>query len=100
MLEWLRKLFGLSKKEEPVQGEKIGTVTHYFPKPKVAVVKIEKGKLSVGDTVNFRGHTTNFKQRVDSIQVDHKPIQEAGRGREIGLQVKARVRPHDSVYKL
>lgn len=98
IFEWIKKLF--QKKEKPVQGTEIGVVTHYFPKPKVAVVKLDKGKLALGDTLVFRGHTTNFKQKVESLQIDHKPVQEASRGKEVGLQVKARVRPRDQVYKV
>ena len=95
---WLKKIF--EKKVESGNGEQVGVITHYFPKPKVAVVKIQKGKMAVGDTLLFRGHTTNFQQKIESMQVDHKAVEEAGRGKEVGLQVKARVRPHDLVFKI
>lgn len=98
IFDWLKRLF--QKKQEPVQGTGIGIVTHYFSKPRVAVVKLQKGKLALGDTLIFRGHTTHFQQKVESLQIDHKPVQEAAKGKEVGLQVKARVRPHDQVYKL
>ncbi len=96
--DWLAKIF--KKKEKSVPGEEVGMVTHYFPKSKAAAIKIEKGKITVGDTLHFRGHTTNFKQRIDSLQSDHKAIQEAGRGKEVGVRVSARVRPNDIVYRL
>ncbi len=98
IFDWLKKLF--KGKPAPVQGEKLGIVTHYFSKPKVAVIKLEKGKLSVGDTLLFHGHTTDFKQKIESLQIDHKPVQEVGRGKEAGIQVRARVRPHDEIYKV
>lgn len=99
IFDWLLNLFK-EKKPDSVEGEKVGMVTHYFSKPKVAVIKIEKGKVSVGETLMFRGHTTDFKQKVESLQVDHQPVSEVGRGKEAGVQVRARVRPNDAVYKV
>lgn len=99
MFNWLKKIFSKPLPEAP-QGEEIGVVTHYFSNPRVAVLKIKKGKIEVGDSLAFRGHTTNFKQKIESLQIDHKPVQSAARGKEVGLQVKARVRPHDTVYKI
>ena len=79
--------------------EKIGEVTHYFPHVKAAAVKLLKGGLKVGDSVYIKGHTTDFKERVLSIQLDHDVIPEGKRGQEIGLLVKSRVRQGDKVYK-
>jgi len=77
----------------------IGIVTHYFPKVRAAVVKL-KVPLSIGDTVKIKGHTTEFKQKVTSLQIDRVPINTAKRGDEIGLLVDSRVRQHDVVYKV
>ena len=79
--------------------EAIGKVTHFFPKVKAGVVKITKGTLAVGDTIHIKGHTTDFKQKVNSIQLDRAPLRKAVKGQEIGLRVKSRVRQHDIVYK-
>lgn len=76
----------------------IGTVTHYFPHVRAAVIKL-KTPLSVGDSVKIKGHTTDFTQKVTSIQIDHVPISSAKKGDEIGLLVDSRVRQHDIVYK-
>lgn len=80
--------------------EEVGIVTHYFPHVDAAVVKLTKGSLSLGDTVIVKGHTTDFKEKVDSIQLDHVPLQNASIGQEIGLKVKSKVRDHDVVYKI
>ncbi len=72
----------------------IGVVTHFFPKVNAAVVKLKK-PLSVGETIVLKGSTTQFKQKVESMQIDHVAIQHAKKGDEIGLQVKDRVREHD-----
>ncbi len=80
--------------------EEVGIITHYFPKVDAAVVKLTKGSLSVGDKIVIKGHTSDFKEKVKSIQLDHVPMQNAEQGMEIGLKVKSKVREHDVVYKL
>jgi len=82
----------------PPPGERIGIVTHYFSHISVAVVKIESGRLRVGDTIHIRGHTTDFKQRIDSLQVEHKPVPEVGPNDDFGLKVSQHAREHDVVY--
>ena len=78
--------------------EKIGEVTHYFPHVNAAAVKLLKSGLKVGDKIYIKGHTTDFKEKVESIQLDHEPISQAKKGQEIGLMVKSRVRIGDKVY--
>ncbi|MCX8052293.1 MAG: EF-Tu/IF-2/RF-3 family GTPase [Armatimonadetes bacterium] len=79
--------------------EKIGRVTHYFSKLGVAAVQIERGRLRRGDHVHIVGHTTDLEQVVDSMELDHHPIDEAVAGQNIGLKVVDHVREHDDVYK-
>ncbi len=79
---------------------KIGVVTHFFAKPMVAAVKIEDVGFKAGDKLHFNGHTTDFFQVVDSIQIEHETIEEAKVGDLIGLKVKDRVREHDQVFKV
>lgn len=77
----------------------VGRVTHYFPKVRAGVVKI-KAPLAVGDMIKIKGHTTDFKQQVTSMQIDRVPINQAKKGQEIGILVDSRVRQHDTVYKI
>ena len=85
------------KKIEP---EPIGKITHYFGHLGVAVLKIENGSLMVGDEIQIKGATTDFKQKVDSMQIEHSKVEEAKVGDDIGLKVKEKVREHDDVYKV
>ena len=80
--------------------EEVGVVTHYFPHVEAAVVKMTKGSLMVGDEIIIKGHTTDFREKVDSIQLEHAPITSASIGQEIGLKVKSKVREHDVAYKI
>jgi putative protease len=89
------------KKQAPeLSLEKIGEVTHYFPHVKAAAIMLLKDGLKVGDSIFIKGHTTKFKEKIKSIQLDRVPIQEGRKGQEIGLLVKSRVRQGDSVYKI
>lgn len=90
-----RKAKTAVKKEKNVI---IGEVTHYFPKVRAAVVLL-KTALSLGDSVKIKGHTTDFTQSVDSIQMDRTALKTAKKGQEIGLLVNSRVRKGDKVYK-
>ncbi|MBN1502710.1 hypothetical protein JW930_04135 [Candidatus Woesearchaeota archaeon] len=85
---------------QEVQGKEIGEVTHFFSRIGVAVIKLTKDKLNVGDTIRIKGHTTDFEQKVDSMQIDHKNINEAKKGAEIGMRVQEAVRENDTVYRL
>ncbi len=79
---------------------KVGEVTHYFPHVKAAALLVLKDSIIIGDEVYIKGHTTDFKEKIVSMQVDRVPVQEGKKGQEIGLLVKKRVRIGDSVYKL
>jgi translation elongation factor EF-Tu-like GTPase len=84
----------------PMVGEeRIGTVTHYYGHLSVAAVHIESGSLRVGDMIHVVGSTSDFSQRVESLQIEHQPVSEARAGQEIGLKVTEHAREHDIVYK-
>jgi hypothetical protein len=84
----------------PPPGERIGVVTHYFSHLAVAVIKLESATLHVGDAIHIRGHTTDFSQRVESLQVDHAAVDEVGPNDDFGLKVNQHVRENDIVYKV
>lgn len=74
-------------------------VTHYFPHVNAAVLKIKMGEIRIGDELLFKGHTTDFKQKVVSMQIDHQPVKIAKKGDDFGVEVKSRVRAGDLVFK-
>jgi putative protease len=79
---------------------KVGKVTHYFDRLGVAVFEITDGELKVGDTVHVVGHTTNFTQPIDSMQVEHQAVPSASVGQSVGIKVKSHARQHDEVFKV
>ncbi|MBI1894422.1 MAG: hypothetical protein HYS14_09945 [Candidatus Rokubacteria bacterium] len=50
--------------------------------------------------MRIHGHTTDFTQPVDSLQIEHQVVQRAERGSEIAIKVRERVRDKDSVYRV
>jgi translation initiation factor IF-2 len=78
----------------------VGHVDDYFKKIGVVAIKVTKEGISVGDTIHFKGHTTDFNQRIDSMQIEHDSVQTAGVGANVGIKVGERVRRHDRVYKV
>jgi len=81
-------------------GERIGAVTHYYSHLSVATLRLKSGTLRVGDVIHIRGHTTDFSQRVESLEVHHAPATEVGPNDDFGLKVVGHVREHDIVYKV
>lgn len=81
-------------------GVRVGVVTHFYGEPMVAVVKLESGTLRVGDRIHIRGHTSDFGQQVESLQVERAAVEQVGPGDDFGLKVIAHAREHDVVYKL
>jgi len=84
----------------PPPGERIGVVTHYFNHLSVAIIDLESGGLRVGDVVHIKGHTTDFTQRVESMEVDHVHVNEVRAGQSFGLRIREHAREHDVVYKV
>lgn len=78
---------------------KVGEVVKFFAKPSVAAIVITEGTLKIGDTIHIKGHTTDFTQVVDSMQINNQPVTEAKVGEDVGIKVKERVRPGDVAYK-
>lgn len=85
----------------PLPGEeRVGFVTHYYGHLSVAAIRIESGILRVGDTIRILGHTSDFRQRIVSMQIEHQSVTEAGKRQEIGLKVTEHARERDDVYKV
>lgn len=77
----------------------IGTITHYFPKPQVGVLKLE-ADVKLGDTVHLRGATTDFEQEIESMQVEHAAVETAAAGTEVAVKLNERVRAGDEAYRI
>jgi putative protease len=63
-------------------------------------VEVQESELRVGDTLHFRGQTTDFYQRIERMEVDHQAVQVARPGQTVGVQISRPVREHDEVFRL
>jgi len=78
----------------------VGRITHYFSKIQVGVAMISGRGLKIGDVVHIKGHSTDFFQKIESMQIEHKPVEEAKAGEEVAFKVDMPVREHDVVFKV
>lgn len=85
--------------EQEIEGKPIGRVIHYFDKIQVAVVELSD-KLKVGDKIRIVGGEIDFEQMIESMEVDHKKIESAKKGDEVGIKVSEKVRDGYRVYKI
>ena len=86
----------MSEEHDPEQA--IGTVTHYFGHLSVAAVTLSD-TLQVGDRIHVRGHTTDFEQTVDSMEVEHGKVDAAGPGDDVAIHVNDHVRDNDKIFR-
>jgi GTPase len=77
----------------------IGSISHFYPKIAVAVVDLED-TLKVGDKILIERPSGSFEQVVDSMEIEHEKVEEAGAGQSIGLKISERTREGAKVYKV
>jgi len=91
---------GRTAQPVPVE-QRIGVVTHYYGHLSVVAVQLEPGAtLRVGDVIHMLGHTTDFTQKVESLEVNHAPVTEVAPNDDFGLKVTEHARQHDVVFKV
>ena len=85
--------------EKKPKETEIGKITHYYANINVAVLELSKG-IKLGDKIRIKGHTTDFQQKISSMQMEHEKLKEAKPGQSVGLKVQEPVRQNDVVYKV
>jgi hypothetical protein len=94
----LTKKISSSTKKGPTL-KPIGKVTHFYDNIGVVIVKFTKA-VGLGMGVQFKGATTDFVEKIVSMQFDHKPIVLAKKNQEIGIKVSKKAREGDTVYEV
>lgn len=82
-----------------MEEKEIGIIEKYFSHVGVGVIKLSSD-IKIGDIIHIKGHTTDFSQKIESMQIEHNSITQASSGDIIGVKVKDRVRPGDKVYRI
>jgi hypothetical protein len=80
--------------------ERIGSVIKFFDKTSIAAIKLDFGDLSVGDSIHIKGNATDFTQKIEVMEFDHKPVEKAVRGQFAGIKLSKPAKPFDLVYKI
>ena len=75
----------------------IGKADHYYDHIKVLTMTL-KAPLKIGALIHIKGHTTDFVQKLESMQIDHKDVKKAKKGDGVGIKVSQLVRDTDIVY--
>ncbi|MCH8334513.1 MAG: hypothetical protein IIC61_01340 [Proteobacteria bacterium] len=76
----------------------IGSVTHYYKHLHVATVRITDGELHLGDMIHIEGHTSDFIQKIASMELEHKSVDVAKPGDIVGIATNEHARENDRVY--
>ena len=82
-----------------MSGTQIGQVTHYFDHLNVAALELT-APIHVGDMIHILGHSTDLKQKVTSLQIEHHIVGEARPGDDVGMKVVQRVHAHDKIFRI
>ncbi len=77
----------------------IGEIMSFYSHVNVIAIQLS-GPLKAGDKIHVKGATTDFTQKVDSIQIEHKKVAAAKKGDSVGIKVKDKARKNDKVYKV
>lgn len=81
--------------------EKVGTITHYYDKIGVAVLKLAKGSLKVGDSIKLTSKSgEEFTQEIKQMQIDRADIQTAKAVDVIGLKVDQEPKANSPALKI
>lgn len=91
-----KKIKSVKKPKAPKE-KLVAKVEHIFDKINVITMTL-KTPLKAGDIIHIKGHTTDFVQAVESMQIEHKEVLKAKKGDGIGIKVKDTVRDTDKVY--
>ena len=82
-----------------IEGKEIGKMAHYYGHLSVGIIELS-GELKTGDRIHIKGHTSDFKQGVASMQINHQNVQSGKKGDLVGIKVSQKVHPGDKVYKI
>jgi len=80
-------------------GEKeIGKVSDYFEHVQVIAMTLS-APLKIGDTIQIKGGEVDFEQKIESMQIDRKPVTSAKKGDTVGIKISEKARKGYKVYK-
>lgn len=97
--EWENKQRGETERSQKPNRVLVGTVDQFFNKINVAAIKLVS-ELKVGDIIEIGNEEEAIRQRVSSMQIDRKDVDEASEGSDVGIKLKYPVSVGSDVYKI
>lgn len=82
-----------------MQEQEIGKIAHYYGNISVGIIEL-LDTLKVGETIHIKGHSSDFTQGVDSMQIEHTTVSEAKTGDSVGIKITQKAHPGDSVFRV
>jgi hypothetical protein len=89
----------LPAEKQVAGGILLGQVEDYFAHVNVMALKL-LAPVSVGNMIRIKGHTTDITQTVESMQIEHQPVQTGSAGDSVGIKIADRARRTDVVYRI
>ena len=65
----------------------VGKVIHIYDKIGVAIIDLSTGTLKIGDEIKFKHGEEEFKQKIESLQVEHESVDSVKKGDSFGVKV-------------
>lgn len=87
-------------KAPEIKMEEVGVIEHYYGGISVAVVKITKGSLRVGDEILIQRGDGSFRQKIDSMEIEHEKVNEVKPGASFGLKIAQKATEGNKVFKI
>ena len=85
--------------EQTEKKQFVGKTYKYWPKAKACSVKMNAGKLSIGDEVYLiRDDETIKRTKIKSIEFERKKIKTAKKGQEVGIKFGSKVKNGTEIY--
>ncbi len=82
-----------------VQKRFVGLVNNYYNKIGVAEIKLQSGNLEINDKLMIQGRATGVKEQIiTSMQINHVPVQKAGKGQHTAVKINFKARKNDKVF--
>lgn len=76
---------------------KVGIVIHYYGKIGVAIMELS-APLAIGDTIVIKQDNEEFRQTVNSLQIEHAAVQSAKKGDTVGIKVDRKIKEGAQIY--
>lgn len=77
----------------------VGVITHFFGKIRVATVRLD-APVAVGDRLHVKGANDDFTVRVKSMEINHRAVERAEAGQEVGIAMPAKAHSGDRVLRM